>query len=74
MPLVDVTTEVAGTVWRIEVQLGQPLAEDDRVMLVESMKMEIPVCAPAGGTVAQILVSESAIVAEGDIVARLELK
>ncbi len=72
MPLVDVATEVAGTVWRIEVQPGQTLAQDAVVMLVESMKMEIPVCAPFAGVVAEILVSESAIVAEGDIVVRLE--
>lgn len=72
MALVDVTTDVAGTIWRIEVKEGQSVAKDDVIMLVESMKMEIPVSAPIAGTVVEIVLAKSAIVAEGDVVVRME--
>ena len=73
MVVVDLLSEVAGTIWKVEAQVGQSLAEDEVVLVIESMKMELPVCAPQKGTVLEILVSETDSVAEGDVVARLQV-
>ncbi|MFN9775466.1 MAG: biotin/lipoyl-binding carrier protein [Burkholderiales bacterium] len=66
-----VRTEVAGSVWKVEVSVGQAVAAGDALVIVESMKMEIPVEAPAAGTVAEIRVAEGDRVAEGAIVVTL---
>jgi acetyl-CoA carboxylase biotin carboxyl carrier protein len=71
MASVDVVSEVAGTVWNVEAQVGQQLEADDAVVVVESMKMEIPVCAPVAGAVVEILVGKSDMVSAGDVVARM---
>ena len=71
MASVDVISEVAGTVWNVEAQVGQQLEQDAAVVVVESMKMEIPVCVPVAGTIAEILVSKSDVVSAGDVVARM---
>jgi acetyl-CoA carboxylase biotin carboxyl carrier protein len=65
-------SEVSGSVWKVEVALGQKVAEGDTLMLIESMKMEIPVIAESAGTVAAILVAEGDAIAEGQSVATLE--
>lgn len=69
----QVVAEVAGSVWKITSAVGQKLAPGEAVMVIESMKMEIPVVAEEGGTVLEILVAEGAAISEGDIVAVLEL-
>ena len=66
-----VRTEVAGSVWKVEVAVGQSVAAGDALVIVESMKMEIPVEAPAAGTVAEIRVAEGDRVAEGAVVVTL---
>jgi biotin carboxyl carrier protein len=66
-----VRTEVAGSVWKVEVTVGQAVAAGDALVIVESMKMEIPVEAPAAGTVAEIRVAEGDRVAEGAVVVTL---
>lgn len=53
-----VTSEIAGTVWKLEVQVGQAVAEGDALLIAESMKMEIPISAPRAGVVKEILVNE----------------
>jgi acetyl-CoA carboxylase biotin carboxyl carrier protein len=53
-----ILAEVSGSVWKIEVTEGQQVAEGDTLLVVESMKMEIPVTAPRAGTVADIRVAE----------------
>lgn len=63
-----VRTEVAGNVWKIEVTIGQAVAEGDVLVIIESMKMEIPVEAPAAGTVRAIRVAEGDTIAEGAVV------
>lgn len=73
MTILDVESEIAGKVWKIEAQKGESLEEDDAILILESMKMEIPVDAPADGTVLEILVGEGDPVKEGQIVARLEV-
>jgi len=72
MAIVDVISEVTGTVWKIVAVVGQSLCEDDEVMVVESMKMEIPVSMPSDGVIKEILVIESDAVQEGQVVARIE--
>ena len=71
MALIEVKTEVAGIVWQIVAGVGDAVSEDDTVIILESMKMEIPLPAPASGTVSEILVAEGETVAEGDVVARI---
>ena len=61
-----VRSEIAGSVWKIEVAIGDKVAEDDPLIVLESMKMEIPLLAPRGGVVREILV------AEGDVAVILE--
>ena len=70
MPTVD--AHITGTVWKIEVEVGDEVEEGDIVAILESMKMEMPVEAEATGTVAEILCEEGQAVNEGDPLARLE--
>jgi acetyl-CoA carboxylase biotin carboxyl carrier protein len=74
---IDMTTqtirsEVTGTVWKIVAQAGDALEADDTIMILESMKMEIPVVAPEAGRVVELLVAEGAPVREGQEVAVFE--
>ena len=64
-------TEVAGSVWKIVTEVGQRVEPGDTIMIVESMKMEIPVVSDEGGTVRRFLVEEKAAVSEGQVVALL---
>ncbi len=66
-----VVAEVAGKVWKIEVQPGAQLAAGDTVLILESMKMEIPVAAPAAGRLAELRFAEGDAVNEGDVLAVL---
>ncbi len=70
--MAQVRTEVAGNVWKIEVAVGQTVAEGDVLVIIESMKMEIPVEAPAAGTVRALRVAEGDPVAEGAVVAEVD--
>jgi acetyl-CoA carboxylase biotin carboxyl carrier protein len=67
-----IASEVAGKVWKVEVQAGAKVAQEDTLLILESMKMEIPVAAPSAGTVVSILVAEGDLVAEGQHVAVLD--
>ena len=71
--LIDVKTEITGSVWKIEKSVGDAVAEDEPIILLESMKMEIPVAAPEDGVVREILVQEEDTIAEGTVVARIEV-
>jgi acetyl-CoA carboxylase biotin carboxyl carrier protein len=62
-----VRSEIAGSVWKIEVAIGDSVAEEDPLIILESMKMEIPLLAPRAGKVIQILVAEGEAIAEGDV-------
>ena len=67
-----VVTDVAGNVWKIVAKVGDKLAEDDTIMIMESMKMEIPVTAPKDGTLKEIMVEEGEAIPEGETVAIIE--
>jgi acetyl-CoA carboxylase biotin carboxyl carrier protein len=62
-----VKSEIAGSVWKIEVAIGDAVAEDDPLLILESMKMEIPLLAPRAGVVREILVAEGEPIDEGDV-------
>lgn len=72
MAEIDIKSEIAGKVWMIEAEVGQSVAEEDAVIILESMKMEIPVVAPAAGKITAILVAKDEAVAEGQTVAKME--
>lgn len=72
MAIIDVQTEITGSIWKIVAEVGQQLNEDDTILILESMKMEIPVTAPEDGKLVEILTSEGDTVTEGTVVARLE--
>ncbi len=69
MAQVEVKSEITGKVWKIETKIGDKLEEDDPILILESMKMEIPIMAPADGTLIEILVAEEDAIEEGQTVA-----
>lgn len=69
MAVTELKAEVTGSVWKIITQPGQALDAGDTVMILESMKMEIPVIAEDGGTLMEIRVAEGNAVAEGQVLA-----
>jgi acetyl-CoA carboxylase biotin carboxyl carrier protein len=68
----EVRSEIAGMVRTIEVPVGGTVERDGALLILESMKMEIPVLVPQGGKVKSLLVEEGAIVEEGQKLAVLE--
>ena len=70
--MTDVEAHITGTVWKIEVEVGDVVEEGDTVAILESMKMEMPVEAEDPGTVKEILCSEGQAVSEGDALVVLE--
>ena len=70
--MVDVVAEIAANVWQVPVEVGQTVAAGDTVAILESMKMEIPVEAPVGGTVAEVRVAPDDQVNEGDVIAVID--
>jgi acetyl-CoA carboxylase biotin carboxyl carrier protein len=63
----DVKAEIAANVWQVVVEIGATVAEGDDLVILESMKMEIPVTAPHGGAVVEIRVKPEDQVQEGDV-------
>ena len=72
MAKIEVTSEVTGNVWKIQAKVGDVLAEEDVIMILESMKMEIPVEASVGGELVELLVAEEDSVDEDQVVAVIE--
>jgi biotin carboxyl carrier protein len=69
----EIKSEVAGTVLSIEVKVGDSVAEEAEIALVEAMKMEIPVTTAKAGIITTIAVEAGAVIAEGDVVAVAEI-
>lgn len=67
----DVVSEVTGSVWKVLVAVGDSVEADTPVVLIESMKMEIPVLAPDAGVVTKILVAVGDPISEGQAVVAL---
>ena len=72
MATIEIKSEITGTVWQVKAKPGDKVESGDTLIVIESMKMEIPVIAEDGGTVREILVKEKDAVAEGQVVAILE--
>jgi acetyl-CoA carboxylase biotin carboxyl carrier protein len=70
--LPDVEAHITGTVWTIECEIGQEVEEGDTVVILESMKMEMPVEAEDDGKVKEIKCNEGQSVSEGDVLVVLE--
>jgi acetyl-CoA carboxylase biotin carboxyl carrier protein len=68
----QIEAQIAGNVWKIEKQVGDTVGEEDVLIIIESMKMEIPVEAPHAGRIAEIRVQEGESVEEGAVLAVLE--
>jgi acetyl-CoA carboxylase biotin carboxyl carrier protein len=72
MSEVKVRATIAGSIWQIVAWAGDEVGKDDPILIMESMKMEIPVTAPRAGRVKALLVQAGEVVAENDVVALIE--
>ena len=72
MAAIEVKSVVTGSVWKIVASVGQKLAAGDEIMVLESMKMEIPVIVEDGGVLKELKVAEGATVSEGQVLAVVE--
>ena len=70
----QLVSEVTGTVWKVERSVGDELAAGDAVVIVESMKMEIPIEAPCAGKLLELRCAESEAIQEGQLVAILDVR
>ncbi|HEV2890672.1 MAG TPA: biotin/lipoyl-binding carrier protein [Frankiaceae bacterium] len=68
----EVLAEMVANVWKVVVAEGDEVAEGDTLVILESMKMEIPVITESGGTVKELKVNEGDVVQEGDVIAVVE--
>ncbi len=70
--MTDIEAHIAGTVWKIEVAVGDAVSDGDTVVILESMKMEMPVEVEDDGVIAEIKCEEGQSVQEGDVLVVLE--
>ena len=70
--MTEVHAEITANVWQVHVEPGQAVAEGDTLVILESMKMEIPVESPVAGTVQDVKVKPEDQVQEGDLIAVIE--
>ena len=68
----QITSIMAGSVWKILVQVGDQIEAGQEVVILESMKMEIPIVAEVSGTVSEITINEGDFVNDGDVLVQLE--
>ncbi len=67
--MADLKSIVTGTVWKVEMKVGDRVQAGDAILIMESMKMEIPIEAMTAGTLTRLLVKEGDSVTEGEVVA-----
>jgi len=72
LAIVNVKSEIAGNVWKIQLKPGDKVELEGEIMILESMKMEIPVLSPKGGIIKEIKVAEGEAIAEGQLVAIID--
>jgi acetyl-CoA carboxylase biotin carboxyl carrier protein len=65
----EIKSEVAGTVWKVEKAAGESVQREDVLIIIESMKMEIPITTPIDGQIVKIVVAEGDQVSEGQVIA-----
>ena len=70
--MANIAAHITGNVWKIQVAVGDSVSDGDEVVILESMKMEIPVESEDDGTVAEIKCEEGQAVSEGDVLIVLE--
>ena len=70
--MTEVRAEITANVWQVRTEVGATVAEGDELVILESMKMEIPVVAPVAGTVTEIRVAPDDKIQEGDVVVVLD--
>ncbi len=70
--MAEVCSEMVANVWQVVVSVGDTVAEDDTLVILESMKMEIPVVSPVDGEVKEIRVKPEDVVQEGDVIVVVE--
>jgi acetyl-CoA carboxylase biotin carboxyl carrier protein len=68
----EIRAEMVANVWKVVASVGAEVEEGDTLVILESMKMEIPVLAETDGVVAQLAVNEGDVVQEGDLIAIIE--
>ncbi len=72
MAAVSIESEVTGTVWKVLVKVGSQIKQDEPLMIIESMKMEIPVESTCDGIVTELCVGAEEPIEEGQVVALVE--
>ena len=70
--MTEVRAHITGTVWKVLVREGESVREEQTILILESMKMEMPVESPGDGAIARLHVSEGQAVEEGDLLATLD--
>ena len=69
---IEIEAQITGNVWKIEKAVGDRVEEEDVILIIESMKMEIPVEAPCAGRIREIRTAEGASIEEGDVLVVLD--
>lgn len=69
---IEINSPMTGSVWKVLVTVGQEVEEDQEVVILESMKMEIPIMAPEEGVIKEVHIAEGDSVSEGDVVIVME--
>ncbi len=70
--MADIKAHITGTIWKIQVNVGDEVEEDDVLIILESMKMEMPIEAENDGTITKILAKEGEAVQEGQVLAQMD--
>lgn len=69
MASIEITSEITGNVWKVEVSVGDTVSEGQILVILESMKMEIPIMSTEDGIVSELHVQEGDVIQEGEVVA-----
>lgn len=72
MSTMNIESEVTGTIWKLAVKVGQIVSEDETLLVIESMKMEIPLTAPVAGKILEVKIAEGDTVTEQQVIIVLE--